>query len=364
MDYETLKNEQQHRWHRKYANALWLIVALSLLFESLEFIRSQTKSIDDLLQYIVLPTVILTTIMGIYELIHARLYKGHDYLMVIVATSFSTMLLILHTRIDFIQSLLLFPIFTSLFYIKRALVIFAGVLNFILFLVITLSVEQLAARTSMVEVIIMLTIIAGATIIGMSVISRGKEVVTHLESVFETKQELLVQNIIMDKLMKTDALTDLYNHITFHEYLDKLMELTKNASFPLYLAILDIDNFKKVNDTYGHRSGDLVLKSVAGVIKETLTPNDFAARYGGEEFAILLTERSFEEAYELMERLRLKISLVRHPELDGQSVTVSIGLEQYRSGQNKEQLFHIADELLYRAKRSGKNRTEIVDRTD
>lgn len=100
-----------------------------------------------------------------------------------------------------------------------------------------------------------------------------------------------------------------------------------------------------------------MLARVAQVIKEHLSAADIAARYGGEEFAVLLFEKSFEEAYALIEQVRQELSHTSHEEMEQRAVTVSIGLKSYDEGTTKETLFEEVDNLLYTAKHSGKNTT-------
>ncbi|WP_260115438.1 GGDEF domain-containing protein [Paenibacillus hexagrammi] len=95
------------------------------------------------------------------------------------------------------------------------------------------------------DLIAMIPIIGFAAYISIGITKRGIEILKHLKSATEVKQELMIKNIIMDKLSKTDALTDLYNHITFHEYLEKLIEQSECGYLSIHLAVLDIDNFKK-----------------------------------------------------------------------------------------------------------------------
>ncbi len=134
----------------------------------------------------------------------------------------------------------------------------------------------------------------------------------------------------------------------------KLIEQNELNDLSLQLAILDIDNFKRINDTYGHWVGDIILIRVASIIKETVTPNDFVARYGGEEFAVIFTEKTLDEAYRLVEQIRHKLYVTLHPELDSKAATISIGLQEYMKGKGKEALFKGADASLYAAKRTGK----------
>jgi diguanylate cyclase (GGDEF)-like protein len=160
----------------------------------------------------------------------------------------------------------------------------------------------------------------------------------------------------MERITQIDALTDCYNHKSFHEYLDKLIEQRESKHSLLHLAIIDIDNFKKVNDTYGHWVGDIVLKSVSHTLKELVTPNEYVARYGGEEFAVIFTGKTGEEAYQILDKIRLEIAQTKHPEMDHQSVTVSMGLQSYVEGEERENLFKRADHSLYTSKKTGKNK--------
>ena len=172
----------------------------------------------------------------------------------------------------------------------------------------------------------------------------------YLQSSYESHQQLLVKTVWMDKLTKTDALTDLYNHMTFHEYFEKLIEQHEQNSLPLQLAIFDIDNFKQVNDMFGHRAGDAVLQRVSELIRSKASTNDFVARYGGEEFAILFTDKLKMEALKLVEQIRQEIAQAPHELQQGKPVTVSVGFAEYIAGEGKEHFFNRVDDALYKAK--------------
>ena len=129
--------------------------------------------------------------------------------------------------------------------------------------------------------------------------------------------------------------------------------------------MLDIDNFKHVNDTYGHQLGDLVLREVARVLRESSREIDEPARYGGEELAVVLPGTDLEGAYNLAERVRAGIEALDFPLLDGMGslrVTASFGAATLPgSADDQRALVAAADEALYRAKRAGKNRTERAE---
>jgi diguanylate cyclase (GGDEF)-like protein len=157
----------------------------------------------------------------------------------------------------------------------------------------------------------------------------------------------------------TDELTGLSNHGRFQEVLGGEMEQVRRYRYPVGLIMLDLDNFKQINDSYGHPQGDLVLKHVARVLKDTSREADSAARYGGEEMALILPHTDLEGSYAIAERIRTAIEELRIPLLDGGGmlhVTASLGVSANSDGY-KESLIAETDAALYQAKRGGKNRT-------
>ena len=164
----------------------------------------------------------------------------------------------------------------------------------------------------------------------------------------------------------TDELTGLFNHRRFQEVMTAEVAAAQRFGQPLGLLLLDIDNFKRVNDTYGHQQGDLVLKAVAAALRENSREIDEPARYGGEEMAVALPQTDLEGAYTIAERVRESVAALAVPALDGGEplrVTVSIGVAASASA-GKDALVAAADAALYVAKRSGKNRTERAPAAD
>jgi len=159
----------------------------------------------------------------------------------------------------------------------------------------------------------------------------------------------------------TDELTGLFNRRRFQEAMATEVERSKRFGQPVGLVLLDLDDFKGVNDTFGHQQGDLVLREVARVLRETSREIDEPARYGGEELAVVLPGTDLEGAYNLAERVRAGIEELSLPLLDGDGalrVTASFGVATLPgSADDMRGLVAAADEALYRAKRAGKNRT-------
>ncbi|BCS52485.1 diguanylate cyclase [Geobacter sp. SVR] len=160
------------------------------------------------------------------------------------------------------------------------------------------------------------------------------------------------------ELSITDALTGLYNSRHFHSQLQIEMERAERYRHPLSLLLLDVDDFKRFNDAYGHLEGDRVLAGLAQVIRESIRHTDSAYRYGGEEFVAILPETDGEEALRVAERLRLAFAkTVFIPVAEKQvSMTVSIGISCLRPEDDAKGFIHRADNCTYSAKRQGKNR--------
>lgn len=171
--------------------------------------------------------------------------------------------------------------------------------------------------------------------------------------------ENVQRHVRMSRQAVTDQLTGLANRRRFGERLREEVEQVRRYHMPLSLILLDIDNFKSVNDTYGHQQGDLVLQHVARVVRDTSRDADLPARYGGEEMALVLPHTELEGAFAIAERLRSAIEALRVPRVDGAGalkVTASLGVAILQRG-GEDELVADADAALYEAKRTGKNRT-------
>jgi len=162
----------------------------------------------------------------------------------------------------------------------------------------------------------------------------------------------------------SDALTGLHNHGYFKRFFDLEVKRSQRQGHPATLLLLDVDDFKACNDTLGHLAGDIILREIGQIARQSIREIDLAARYGGEEFAVILPYTDRRGALVVAERLRARIG--SHPFLQGTSagtarVTVSIGVAVCPSdGTEPEALIRHADTLLYRAKREGKDRVTVA----
>jgi len=198
----------------------------------------------------------------------------------------------------------------------------------------------------------------------------GKLNLSYEQLVIELKQakekaeklahDLKGANEKLREMVSRDGLTGLYNHRFFQEGLDKELSEAIRYKRPFSLIMFDIDLFKKVNDTYGHPVGDIVLKNISGTVKGMIRSCDIAARYGGEEFALILPETELQGALILAERLRKTIGEMCSQAGDKTvRTTISVGVTSYlplKGARKKSDILDAADRALYRSKKSGRNR--------
>ncbi|MBA4349465.1 MAG: hypothetical protein C0415_05695 [Thermodesulfovibrio sp.] len=177
---------------------------------------------------------------------------------------------------------------------------------------------------------------------------------------FANQVAIAIENVQLYQESLTDGLTGLYHHKYFELRLKEETARSKRYKYPLTLALIDIDFFKKVNDTCGHLAGDMVLRGLAKILKDSTRFIDIVARYGGEEFAVILPYVSYEGALDIGERLR---KTIEDTSFEGIKITISIGIG-YSDGENMDfdykELIKFSDRALYNAKNNGRNRVEIL----
>lgn len=177
----------------------------------------------------------------------------------------------------------------------------------------------------------------------------------HFKQFEELTQILQQKNKHLTQLATKDPLTGIHNRHMFGELFSKELSMFKRHGSKLSLMMLDLDHFKKVNDTYGHNIGDAVLKQFASLVSDSVREADLFARWGGEEFVLLLRHAGCDEAFGVGEKIRMLLENSDFGEVG--RVTCSIGITEIQSGDTLEGAMERADSAMYRAKTQGRNQT-------
>ena len=187
-----------------------------------------------------------------------------------------------------------------------------------------------------------------------------------LQKVFKTytgtirsyQNKIEIKNRTLSKLMSMDHLTKINNRMSIETILQKELSKAQRYSRPISLLMLDIDDFKHINDTYGHNVGDKVLKDFTKTISSVIRDSDYFGRWGGEEFILVATETALEDAVSLAEKIRTALASAAEVS-QGEKIRCSIGVAQYRKEKSVDDLIHHADLALYEAKHSGKDKVVV-----
>jgi diguanylate cyclase (GGDEF)-like protein len=191
---------------------------------------------------------------------------------------------------------------------------------------------------------------------------RNAEAATH--ALQRRNEELQGANEVLEQLSITDGLTKLHNHRFFQDHLTREIKRVRRTLEPVSMLLIDIDDFKPLNDRLGHAAGDELLKGIARSLNSSVRESDFLARYGGEEFVVVAANTHLAGAVHLAEKVRTEVaesSFVVDESMQVFKITVSIGVAEYRG--DRKAFFQSADRALYRAKAEGKN-CVVADQPD
>lgn len=361
------------KWNKKILNVYWIIAIISTITEIIIYFLTKdqilSNKFDYILAYIITPSVNNVILLSISEIINKLIKNKHKeaakYLIIISGTFMAFNLICIHYSVSMMYLLFILPIILSVYYGSHQIAAFAFFLNMILYILfITFYLPNIPSGEiyhDLTDVITTISAMISTALIVRSLIIRTGEIINNFLSTYERERDLTLKNFVMEYNSKIEPFTGLYNHKTFYEYLKSLIEQSEYYNFPLTLAVMDIDNFKKVNDTYGHSFGDEVIKALADIIKENTGTDDYAARYGGEEFAIIFPDKDKKKAFEIVEAIRKQFNEKVFQGKENERFSISAGIRGHYKGLSMEDFFTQADAALYVSKSSGKNKTSIYE---
>ncbi len=186
--------------------------------------------------------------------------------------------------------------------------------------------------------------------------TKNENEIAHIANVYNMLLTNLHNKIKKNReLIRIDFLTKIKNRKAYHEKISELLSLYERYQTPFSMMLFDIDNFKEINDTYGHSVGDDVLKDITKLVESEIRGSDLLYRVGGEEFVVLFPQTSLESARKVAEKIR-KFIQNNLKTIENRTITVSIGVCEVELDDNEDSLYKKVDQLLYKAKKSGKNR--------
>ena len=242
---------------------------------------------------------------------------------------------------------------TTARFVAIGILIYASCIGLVL-LLLQLHPERVDRRGDLVQIIALLGSLLQIALIGGNI--------SELRAKLRNRTNELNQALAtISEMANRDELTSVYNRRYLLKYLESEIQHCARGTGPLCICLLDIDHFKRVNDTHGHVAGDVVLTKVAGAINSDLRKIDCFGRYGGEEFLLVLPQTPESGAHLKVEKLRLQVKALVLSEIAADfGVTLSAGIAEYQAGETLEQFIARADGALYRAKELGRDRALVA----
>ena len=350
---KKINTTQLAEWNRTVFNLFWKIWFVILFVQLFLFIffeaTPECSRAQYFKQFILIPSGLELVVLLGCQLIFTKLYRPRlhrtvSLYTIFLITAFAGITICVHTSVNMLQALLLVPMMLTPLYKDRLMTLVQAVFVIILYI---LSDFYFIPNASYIlpdndfSPYVELSIFIGATIATFFI----------LERVYSTI-------MVNEDRSKHDSLTHLYNHESFYEELDYYRNRFEKKGKAFSVIIADIDNFKKVNDTYGHAFGDEVIRKVGKIFMESSKNDGFAARYGGEEFAMILPHMN---PMAVAEKIRSDFESFDFETSEGnRRFTLSLGAAVYDKAYKSASIFfEEADNALYHAKRTGKNKVVL-----
>lgn len=355
------------RWRKKILRTNILFTILVFLVEVFMFFILKEQNLIDqpdkeyLKWFLVYPSFINFLIIFIGNIVMKHMLldsKLINYIPILQMAAICMVIAGTHNVFSLTLSLLCFPLFTTILFSDKKMTKIIGMVCF-LFLLMDFLYRKFSLykpkndKYFIAEAIVAVAILSATYILCNVLIKFSQEKRDMIHHGF-------LQQIEMQEQLKRDQKTNLYGYMIFINTLERLVEKANRTLESFAVAVIDIDDFKKVNDTYGHLKGDEIIIMLADLMKKCFNQNQFIARYGGEEFAVIFSEEELNYVFELLEKLRITFEEQKYSFMED-SITISIGIAIWKQGWTAEQLFESADTAMYTSKAEGKNRINVYE---
>lgn len=348
---KTITEYELAEWRRVVLKPLfgifkWLVVAEPVIFLLCPPAGGMTR-LEYFLEYRILPLAAALVVILCMKLFLKKIAQHLDVTAVAIVTMtflnvYMGIFQYLYRNQPFMIVIVLFPIVIAPIYKKKELIYLQAAISLLMLIWAEFICQPIGQQRQ--------SGIAVEKLISIALI---------FYTMIRFEKEIMITTNMLGEQSSIDSLTRLLNHEAFYAELDERMKEFAQEKEPFSLIIIDIDNFKKVNDTYGHAFGDEVLRRIAEIIKYNKGSRSVCARYGGEEFAIILPNKELNDAILQAERIRREFEKEEFQTKEGAKhhFSVSLGVAEYnREYPTASAFFEMADKALYEAKGTGKNR--------
>ena len=346
-------NKTKEYWNRQILNFYWIIFILVITIITMHILDKQISDYDRLIS--INSGVILLLTLVSAEILVRNIKRYKEIIIITTGNIIAVSLCLNHYEISFEEILLIIPILASSIYFNIRYIYLATSISILTFMLLYFLNFNIQNKYDSIEVVVMISLFSFIGYLISMIVNKGVDIIDITQENIDKQEELFIKNVVIETSTKTDALTGLYNHITYQQFLTDLLMMADSDYISVHLAILDIDNFKSINDTFGHSFGDNVIRRLSEVMRQNTDDNAFLARYGGEELVIIFIDKKNNEVLDSLENIRKSLSFIKFTNNENEKITVSIGLKKYEKNSGKNVLFEEADRLLYKAKHSGKN---------
>ncbi len=356
-------------WNRKVMRWIWISIGLVIFIQLLLFLFYQPVPECSKREYldifVIKPSIMIVMYAGCMELIFRFFGEAlGGYVTTILFLLIQFLLLgtvvAVHSSVPYMCMILTYPVIFANVYREKIFRYAAFVICILVYAGITYGFIPSTEFRPDNSREVYLIIFVGFTIVAFSFSKVLTSVVVNFEKenqkIYEENQKIHEEKEKILEISQRDSMTGLYNHKMFYDKLNEQLQLC-SEEYHLSLVIIDIDNFKRINDTFGHAIGDSVILKIVSIIEKNMDDKDIAARYGGEEFGLILTGKTEMEAYNVSERIRREVEAAAVDGVTGR-ITISLGMLEVKPGdKNGILLFKEVDSALYEAKQTGKNKT-------
>lgn len=337
-------------WRRAGLNTLWRIYIWTVLADVVLFLVYGGADIPRevyLFQYVLIPLLMILFVLVCFQVFLDKIaYKMQESTVSVISLILMNLYFCINlcsfSNLRYTMALVFVPIIMAPVYKRKQLIYLQAGISMLLFLfceLVYIPLHPIVPKDNVLKNLIIVVLV--------------------FYGMIQIEMEVIASTNMLDQQTSRDSLTHLLNHEAFYEALDDQMAHFAEDREVFSIIISDIDNFKNVNDTYGHAFGDEVIKRVAEIMVGCRGTRDICARYGGEEFAVILPNKSLDDAIMQAEKIRKEFAKAEFQTEDGtiHRFSISLGVAEYnREYKTGSAFFEKADKALYDAKGSGKNR--------